>query len=183
MRIANARASVRLVTLLLGGLLACGGDDICLQCPSGTPTPGQSGVIVTGSILNSVNPSTVPSAITVIVCVGLDPGQSVTECQNSFYATPNTDGDFTRNNVSAGSETIFFWVDADMNGTVDPDDPVSQLTDSQGLLEDVEAGQTVTIANARINFLADTTAEISVTLTPTPTPTAPTATPTPTATP
>ncbi len=173
---------VRMVAVLAAGLLACGGDDICLQCPDGTPTPGQSGAIVTGSIISSTNPQTTPSAITVIVCVGLGAGQSVTNCPNSFYTNPSTEGDFTRRNVIAGAETIFFWVDADQNGTIDPDDPLAQLVDTEGVLDNVQSGQTVTVANARIDFLAETaTAQISIGLTPTPTPTAfqPTPTPTP----
>ncbi len=170
---------IRLVMLLAGVLASCGGDDICLQCPSGTPTPGQSGAIVTGTIVSS-NPTTAPSAITAIVCVGLEQGQSVTNCPNSFYADVNTDGTFTRKNVIAGAETIFFWVDSDMNGMIDPDDLLAQLTDSQGDLDRVGNGQTVTLANVRIAFLQNSaTAEITVGATPTPVPTAVTATPTP----
>ena len=168
------------MTLLAGGLLACGGDDICLQCPEGTPTPGSSGVTVTGTIVSS-NPTTVPSSITVIVCVGLEQNQSVTECPNSFYATVATDGTFTRKNVIAGAETIFFWVDSDGNGMIDPGgDLFAQLIDGTGELDLVENGQTVTLSNIRIAFLQNTaTADITVGTTPTPTPTAVTATPTP----
>jgi hypothetical protein len=183
MKIASARVSVRLVTLLLGGLLACGGDDICLQCPSGTPTPGVSGAIVTGQIA-SVNPFTNPASINVVICVGLEEGQSVEDCPNTFLTTANTQGEFTRNNVQAGAETIFFWVDVDQNGMIDPDDPLAQLVDTEGQLDDVQSAQTVTLANVRIQFLQNAaTADISVGLTPTPTPSAvqPTPTPTPTA--
>lgn len=170
------------MTLFAGGLLACGGDDICLQCPEGTPTPGQSGAIVTGNIV-STNPQTNPSSITVIVCVGLETGQSITNCPNSFYTTANTEGDFTRKNVIAGAETIFFWVDANQDGTIDEDDPQATLIDTEGELEDIQSGQTVTVANTRIDFVNQTaTATITVGLTPTPTPTAVTATPTPQAT-
>lgn len=182
MRLRRGSFAVRLVTLLAGAIVACGGEDICLQCPDGTPTPGQSGAIVTGNIVSS-NPSTNPSAMTVIVCVGLDAGGDPSNCPNSFFTTPSTDGTFTRRNVTAGAETIFFWVDADQNGTIDPDDPLARLIDNEGILEDVQSGQTVTIASARINFVGQTaTADISIGLTPTPTPTAVQVTPTPSAT-
>jgi hypothetical protein len=183
MRIADARVSVWLVTLLLGGLLACGGDDICLQCPSGTPTPGVSGAIVTGQIA-SVDPFTNPSTINVVICVGLDSDQGVEDCPNQFLTTANTQGEFTRNNIQTGSQTIFFWVDTDQTGTITPDDPLAELVDTQGQLADIQAGQTVTLSSVRIDFVGQTaTADITVGLTPTPTPTAPQATPTPTQTP
>lgn len=179
MRLRRGSWKVRLVTVLAGGLLACGGDDICLQCPDGTPTPGSSGVTVTGSIVSS-NPTTNPSNITVIVCVGLEQGQSVTDCPTSYYADANTDGSFTRRNVKEGAETVFFWVDSDLNGMIDPEDLLAQLTDSEGVLDRVQNGQTVTLSDVRILFLQNSaTADITVGLTPTPTPTAVTATPTP----
>jgi len=179
MRLQRGSWTVRLVMLLAVGLLACGGDDICLQCPDGTPTPGSSGVNVTGTIVSS-NPTTNPSAITVIVCVGLAQGQSVADCPNSFYATVATDGTFTRRNVKEGAETIFFWVDSDTNGMIDPEDLLAQLTDGQGVLDRVQNGQTVTLSDIRILFLQNSaTADITIGTTPTPTPTAATATPTP----
>jgi hypothetical protein len=136
-------------------------------------------VIVNGTIVSS-NPTTAPSSITAIVCVGLEQGQSVTDCPNSFYADVNTDGTFTRKNVKEGAETIFFWVDSDGNGMIDPDDLLAQLSDSEGDLDRVQNGQTVTLSDIRILFLQDTaTATITIGLTPTPTPTAVTATPTP----
>lgn len=170
---------IRLLLLVAAVVSACGGGDICLQCPDGTPTPGSSGVTVTGTIVSS-NPTTAPSSITTIVCVGLEQGQSVTDCPNSFYADVNTDGTFTRRNVKDGAETIFFWVDTDMNGMIDPDDMLAQLQDSEGTLDRVQNGQTVTLSDIRIAFLNNTaTANITIGLTPTPTPTAVTATPTP----
>lgn len=179
MRLRRSSWTVCLVTLLAGGLLACGGDDICLQCPDGTPTPGSSGVNVTGAIVSS-NPTTNPAAITVIVCVGLEQGQSVTDCPSSFYATVATDGTFTRRNVKEGAETIFFWVDSDMNGMIDPADLLAQLTDGEGILDRVQNGQTVTLSDVRILFLQNSaTADITIGTTPTPTPTAVQATPTP----
>lgn len=171
---------IRLLLLVAAVASACGGGDICLQCPDGTPTPGSSGVIVTGTIVSS-NPTTAPSSITAIVCVGLEQGQSVTNCPNTFYADVNTDGTFTRKNVKDGAETIFFWVDSNMNGMPDTDgDLIAQLQDSTGELDRVENGQTVTLSDVRIAFLNNTaTASITIGLTPTPTPTAVTATPTP----
>jgi hypothetical protein len=173
--------TVWLVALAAGGLLACGGDDICLQCPTGTPTPGESGVTVTGQIA-SVNPFTNPASINVVICVGLAEGQSVEDCPNTFLTTATTEGLFTRRNVQAGAESIFFWVDVDGNGMIDPADPLAQLVDTEGQLDDVQNGQTVTLSNVRIAFLENSaTADITIGLTPTPTPSAaqPTATPIP----
>ena len=160
-------------------LAACGGDDICLQCPSGTPTPGQSGAIVTGTIVSIVPPQT-PANVTVVICVDLPAGGTADDCAQSFFTDVTTQGNFVRNNVKTGSETIFFWVDANNDGTIDPGDPLAELSDPQGELGDVQAGQTVTLANVTISFNDDTaSADITVGLTPTPTPTAVQATPTP----
>src|SRR5258706_13390163 len=102
---------VRAGLLLAATLMAsCGGGDICLQCPSGTPTPGASGAIVTGTITGT-SPFQNPSTINVVICVDLPAGGTVDNCQ-SFLTQANIQGQFTRNNVAAGSETIFFWVDA-----------------------------------------------------------------------
>lgn len=169
---------MRLVTLLTAGMLACGGEDICLQCPMGTPTPGQSGVTVTGQIAN-INPFTSPANVNVVICVGLEENQSIDDCPNQFLTSASITGEFTRNNVQAGAETIFFWVDEDGNGMIDPDDPLAQLADPESQLSNVQNGQTVTLASVRIQFLENTaTANITVGLTPTPTPSA-TTTPTP----
>ena len=159
-------------------MLACGGPDICLQCPTGTPTP-TSAVTVTGTIVNTT-PFQNPATINVIICLNLPSGGTVQDCNQSFLTDVNTQGQFTRNSVSPGPETIFFWVDMNGDGMIDTNDPIAQLTDSQGLLGDVQAGQTVTIANANINFTTETaTATITVSLTPTPTPSPFTPTPTP----
>jgi hypothetical protein len=164
--------------LLAATLAACGGSDICLQCPSGSPTPNTA-VTVTGTIA-STTPFQNPSTITVIICLNLASGGTVQDCNQSFLTDVNTQGAFTRNNVSPGPETIFFWVDVNGDGTVDPGDPLAELVDSKGLLSNLQDGQTVTIANTNINFTTSTaTADISVGLTPTPTPTAVSATPTP----
>lgn len=37
----------------------------------------------------------------------------------------------------AGAETIFFWVDANNDGTIDMDDPQATLIDTEGSLDDV----------------------------------------------
>ena len=178
MSVRRASWGVRLVILLTGAMLACGGDDICLQCPTGTPTPGQTGAIVTGQIAN-IAPFQNPSNVTVVICVDLEQGQSIVDCPNSFLTEVNTQGLFTRTNVKAGAETIFFWVETDDDG-IDEDDLIAQLQDPQGRLEAVQTGQTVTLANVRIDFNAQTaTADITVGNTPTPTPSAVQATPTP----
>ena len=170
----------RLLALLAGTVLGCGGSDICLQCPTGTPTPGQSGVIVTGTIV-SIIPNQTPSNVTVVICVDLPAGGTADNCTPSFFTSVSTQGTFSRNNVTSGSETIFFWVDSNDDGTIDPEDPLAQLIDSESRLADVQAGQTVTLANVSISFNNDTaTADITVGLTPTPTPSAVQATPTPT---
>lgn len=178
----GSRVACLAVVLLLSGLLGCGGDDICLQCPQGTPTPGQSGAIVTGQIV-STNPFVSPSSINVVICVGLQEGQSVENCPNTFITTATTEGTFRRTNVQAGGETVFFWVDSDGNGMIDPDDLLAQLVETQGALDDVRSGQTVTLSSARIAFLENTaTADITVANTPTPTPSAVQPTPTPSST-
>jgi len=180
MRSRRGSWSVRLVTLFAGALVACGGDDICLNCPSGTPTPGSSGVTVTGNIASS-SPFTSPSSINVVICLGLDPTQGVQNCPDTFLTVPNVEGSFTRSNVDSGALSVFFWVDEDDNGMIDPDDPLAQLSDPEGQLDDVAAGQTATLGNVRIQFLDGTaSATITVGQTPTPTPSAAQPIPTPT---
>lgn len=154
---------------LVAGLLACGGEDICLNCPDGPPTPSPM-VTVTGNITSS-NPFTNPAQINVLICVGLEPGQDPSSCPASFLTIPSIEGTFSRTNVDPGKVDVFFWVDVNQNGTIEPDDPIAQLLDPEGQLAEVPAGRTVGIANARIQFLDNTaTATISVTATPTPTP-------------
>jgi len=175
------RLGVGLVVLLTAGLLACGGDDICLNCPNGTPSPGTQSVTVSGNIASS-NPFTSPPAINVVICLGLNE-EGLEGCPTTFFTVPNNDGTFSRSNVEAGALSIFFWVDQNQNGMIEPDDLIAQLSDPEGLLDDVGAGRTVNVGNARILFLEGTaTASITVTTTPTPTP-SPGASPTPTRTP
>jgi len=173
---------VALVATLVAALAACGGDDICLNCPSGTPTPGSSGVTVTGNIASS-SPFTSPPNINVVICVGFDPDQGVQNCPDTFLTVPSVEGSFTRSSVDPGALTVFFWVDADDNGMIDPTDPLAQLADPEGQLSGVAAGQTATLGNVRIQFLdGSATATITVGQTPTPTPSAAQPTPTPTST-
>jgi hypothetical protein len=169
---------VRIGILLAATLVACGGPDICLQCPSGTPTPTSS-VTVTGSGL-ATTPPVNPASVTVIICLNLADNEGADACTQSFFTDVTTQGSFTRSSVSPGPETIFFWVDANNDGMVDPDDPIAKLTDTQGQLGDVQTGQTVTLTNISANFTTElATATISVGQSATPTPTAVTATPTP----
>ncbi len=171
----NGTFSVGIVAALLAALLGCGGEDICLNCPDGTPTPTASAVVMTGNIASST-PFTTPPNINVVICLGFDPVQGVENCPRTFLTVPNVEGTFTRNNVSPGALTVFFWVDVNQNGMIDPDDPLAQLADPEGQLSDVAAGQTATLADVRIAFLEGrATASISVTQTATPTP-APTST-------
>jgi hypothetical protein len=168
----------RLALLLAVTLASCGGSDICLQCPTGTPTSTPT-VTVTGNIANTT-PFQNPSTINVIICLNPPASGSVENCGQTFLTDVNTQGQFTRTNVSPGPLAIFFWVDVNNDGMVDPGDPIAQLTDSQGLLDNVQAGQTATIANANINFNTNTaTASITISVTPTPVPTAGSPTPTP----
>lgn len=168
-----------LAAALVAALLGCGGEDICLNCPSGTPTPGSSGVIVTGNIASST-PFTSPPNINVVICLDFDPEQGVANCPTTFLTVPNVEGTFSRSNVDPGRLTVFFWVDADDNGMIDPADPLAQLADPEGQLSDVRSGETATLANVRIAFLDDSaTATITVGQTPTPTPAPTSAQPTP----
>jgi len=167
-----------MMVLLAATLMACGGPDICLQCPTVTPTATPS-VTVTGSGV-SVIPNANPSSVTVIICLDLPSGGTAADCTQSFFTDVNTDGTFTRFNVPPGAETIFFWVDANHTGMVDPGETV-KLADPQGVLDNVQAGQTVTLSNVIVNFTTKTaTADITISLTPTPTPSAVQTTPTPT---
>ena len=178
------RGTRRIATaLVLAALMiACGGPDLCFNCPSGTPTATPS-IVVTGSIATT-NPLVNPTLINVVVCVDLPPGTSVADCTTSFFIAVNSAGNFTRNNVDAGAETVLFWVDQNGDGMIDPGDPQALLQDPEGQLDNVRLGQTVTIASARVDFTQNTaTATISVGQTPTPAPTVPVATPTPTRTP
>jgi hypothetical protein len=162
-------------------LASCGGGDICLNCTAGTPTPVVS-VSLTGSIsrLSLFIPF---DAVTVIVCLDLGPEQPATACNHFFLAPVDANGDFSRSRIDPGSEAIFFWVDQNEDGMIDPTDPIARLLDPEGELVDVSSGETVNVVNAAVDFTAQTaTAEISITTTPTPTPT-PIGTPTPTPTP
>ena len=175
-----ANRLVALASLL--AVAGCGGGDICLNCnPSGSPTP-ISGVLVTGNIsrLSTFNPF---SDVTVVICVDLPDGGGVENCPKIFLANVFTNGTFTRSGVDPGSETIYFWIDENGDGQIDPGDPIAQLQDPNGELRLVESGFTVDVANAVVDFTTQTaTATISVSATPTPTPT-PVTTPTPTPTP
>ncbi len=141
---------------------------------------------VTGNIsrLSTFNPF---SDVTVIVCVDLQEGQSVADCQKIFLTDAFSDGTFSRSGVDPGSEAIFFWIDENDDGTIDPDDPIARLQDPERLLDLVEAGFTVSVANAVVNFTTEEAlATITVSASPTPTPTpsgSPTPTPKPTRTP
>ncbi|MEW6273290.1 MAG: hypothetical protein AB1689_28765 [Thermodesulfobacteriota bacterium] len=178
----GARLEAGLAVAFAAGLLACGGDDICLNCPNGTPTATPT-VTVTGNIASS-SPFTNPNQINVLICVGLEPGQDPASCPTSFLTVPSVEGTFSRTNVDPGALDVFFWVDENGSGMIEPDDPIAQLADPEGALDDVPSGRTVGIGNTRIQFLDGTaTASISVTVTPTPTPSAAAATPTPTQTP
>lgn len=168
------------IAFLLG---SCGGGPICLNCTPGTPTPVAS-VTVTGNVLRFapfVNPSV--TTVTVIVCVNLGAGQDVSQCPEIFLAdVDGTSLTFTRPGVAGGPETIFFWIDQNNDGMVNPTDPISQLQDPNNLLADVQVGMTVTVGNAVVDFTTKmSTATISVTTTPTATPT-PSGSPTPTPT-
>jgi hypothetical protein len=162
-------------------LAACGGGDICLNCPSGSPTPTTQ-VSLAGNIsrLSLFLPF---DDVTVIVCLDLPPDQPATACTRFFLAAVAEDGTFSRTSIDPGSETIFFWVDQNNVGTIDPDDPIARLLDPEFELVDVTSGLTVNVVNAVVDFTDQTaTADISVTTTSTATPT-PTPSPTPTPTP
>jgi hypothetical protein len=167
---------------MVAWLAACGGKDLCLNCPSGTPTPpGQNTVTVTGNIFSSSPPA--PGSVMELICVGLSRSVTIGQCGQAsaggtlFLVNNDASGNFTRTGVTAGSERIGFWFDQNNNGNIDPGEVV-ELTDSSGQLGNVAGGSTVTIADASVTFPNATlpngsaTATITVTAgTPTPQPT------------
>jgi len=166
-----------LAAALAGLLASCGGGDICLNCTPGTPTPTIL-VSLTGNIsrLSILVPF---DEVNVIVCLDLGPDQPASDCNRFFLAPVNSNGSFSRSSIEPGGETIFFWIDQNGDGMIDPGDQIARLLDPDGELADVTNGETVNVVNSIVDFTAQTaTAQIFITTTPTPTPT-PVTTPTP----
>jgi hypothetical protein len=159
--------------LLAGAMAACGGDDICLadSCdPDASPTPAYT-VSVTGNVSRFTTFVSDPTTVTVIVCIGLAEGDDATSCPKSFLAQVTSSFTFARSGIEPGSETIFFWVDENQNGEIDPGDPLAQLSDPARALVGVGSGEQVSVTNAVVDFPVQVaTATISVGRAPTPTP-------------
>ncbi|MFM7736583.1 MAG: hypothetical protein ACKPBU_11470 [Alphaproteobacteria bacterium] len=159
--------------LLAWALAACGGKDICLadSCdPDTSPTPAYT-VAVAGNVSRFTTFVSDPTTVTVIVCVGLAQGGDASSCPKSFLAQLSTNFTFSRSGIEPGSETIFFWVDEDQNGQIEPGDPLARLSDPGGKLVDVGSGEQVNVTNAVVDFPVQVaTATITVGKSPTPTP-------------
>ena len=174
-----------IVFIAFGAFLAsCGGNDICLNCTGGpTGTTPQNSVTDEGTILRSfpvVRPELMKLMI-VSICIDQPADVSLETCQGTsdhFVAFPDSEGEFTASSLTPGGQQIFFWVDEDEDGRYAPPEPLARMDDPDDQLDDLRAGQLVTMSDIDINFdTATATAAISVsTSTPTPTPSA---TPTP----
>jgi hypothetical protein len=152
---------------------ACGGDDICLadSCdPDTSPTPAYT-VSVSGNVSRFTTLVSDPTTVTVIVCVGLPEGSDASACPKSFLAQVASNFTFSRSGVEPGSETIFFWIDENSNGEIDPGDPLARLADPSSKLVEVGSGEQVSVTNAVVDFPVQVaTATITVGRSPTPTP-------------
>ncbi len=159
-------------------LVACGGDDICLNCnPDSTPTPGPTtSVTLEGDILrlSTLDPL---SSVVIVTCVDPAAGVPLADCSDAFTTQADNEGNFTRSRITAGALALFFWIDRNEDGQVDPGDPYAVLQDPESRLADVTGGETVDIQAAQVDFATQTAvATIVLSRTPTPTP-VPTATP------
>ncbi|MBU6281970.1 hypothetical protein KGQ64_06985 [bacterium] len=159
--------------LIALAIAACGGDDICLSgsCdPDTSPTPSYT-VSVTGNVSRFTTLVSDPTTVTVIVCVGLAEGADASACPKSFLAQLTSNFTFARSGIEPGSEAIFFWIDEDQNGEIDPGDPLARLSDPNGRLRAVGSGEQVSVTNAVVDFPVQVaTATITVGRSPTPTP-------------
>lgn len=174
--IALALAGAALLAL---GAWACGGEDICLSCdPDATPTP-TAAISVSGNVSRFTTFVSDPTTVTVIVCLDLESGQQVENCPKIYLTGVDEDFSFGRTGIEPGPETVFFWIDQNMNGTIEPTDPQARLSDPRDQLLAVGAGAQVTLANAVVDFNSQTaSATISVNARPSGTP-APSRTPAP----
>ncbi len=172
-RIAALLVSLAGSALVAAAIAACGGDDICLSgnCdPDTSPTPSYT-VSVSGNVSRFTTLVSDPTTVTVIVCVGLPEGDDASACPKSFLAQVTSSFTFARSGVEPGSETIFFWIDEDQNGQIDPGDPLARLSDPNRKLVGVGSGEQVSVTNAVVDFPIQTaTATITVGRAPTPTP-------------
>ena len=172
---------------MVAWLAACGGKDLCLNCPGGTPTPpGQNTVTVEGNVFSSTPPA--PGTVMELVCVGLSRSFTVDQCGQAsaggtlYIINNDTSGNFSRTGVMAGAERIAFWWDQNNDGMIDPSEIV-ELVDTSGQLGSVAGGDTVSIANAAVTFPNATLPNGSASATITVTSGTPTPQPTPTETP
>ncbi len=153
-------------------LVACGGDDICLNCdPDSTPTPGPTTSIkLEGDILrlSTLDPL---GSVVVVTCVDPQAGVPLADCTDAFTTLADNEGHFSRTRISVGALGLFFWIDRNEDGRVDPTDPYAVLQDPEGKLSDVTGGETVAIEAAQVDFTTQTAiATIVLSRTPTPTP-------------
>jgi hypothetical protein len=168
MRSALSAASAALVLAAL--VASCGGKDICLGCDgNSTPSP-QNQVTVTGNVNQIVDSSALLQQVRVVFCV--DFTGDFLECDNTFTASVDSAGNFSRSRLPRGSLRVGFRLDPDDDGTFEPDEPWAELEDPRGQLTNLSGGQTVQLFDITIDFGANTAtaAEIRVVNTPSPTP-------------
>lgn len=158
---------------------ACGGPDVCLYCdPDATPTPTAS-VALTGNVSRFTTFVSDPTTVNVVVCVDLPAGGTIENCPKIYLTAVEENFAFARSGIEPGPETIFFWIDQNMNGSIEPTDPQARLSDPREQLVLVGPGASVTVANAVVDFTSQTaSAAISVSARPSSTP-SPTSTPAP----
>lgn len=158
-------------------LIACGEDNICLNCGAvPEPTPGPRDVVsVEGNIRNWDTQDDL-TRIKVIGCIDLAPDappEAFTNCPNTGNGFPDSSGNFAFEfrNEAEGTLQIAFWVcrrEPEDCGRIEPTDDFARLEDPDGTLSDVDTGETAEISNVSISF-SDRTAEagfLRVSLTP-----------------
>jgi hypothetical protein len=170
--LAVAACAILPTALLSATFSACGGSNICLGCSPSPTASGASSVTLQGTVVFT-SIGTVQD-LPVYICVDEQATNNPSTCNNPPRTTTDQSGDFLRTNITPGNLQIFF-----LNEPLDDSALVAKLEDPQGLLDDVNAGYTVTVDNVEVDFNTNVaTGDITLTKNPTPTP-APTSTPSP----